>query len=368
MHGILCLLLLLISGCMASTETPEVLLERANMLQSRGEFEEAIRIYGRVLNHHPDDADVCFQRGICYERVNLPERAIEDYQRCLEIVPAHVDALNNSGVILARIGRHEEAVTRFSELISLTPGSVLAWRNRGLCFHDLEQTERALADYNHGLSIEPNDVETLFQRGNLFLDTGQFAEAESDYTSAIDAAPDYAGAWMNRGVARFRLGMAAEAMEDLQHARELDNNIVIPDLDWLLAQQAVNVTAAKPILEPVSVWSEALQFAVDHLSGTGYANIETIRNHRRLRCAKLTAQIGNDAVEIFVALAADENAASVSIPSEAANDVAKRRTLIVLVPDLSESSADTGFRVLRQVDNWKPHPDTIRPVISELTL
>lgn len=357
----------LFAGCSASTNGPEVTYERATLLQARGQYEDAILAFSDAATKMPDFPDLYFNRGICYESLQLNEKALADYSRCLDLLPEFADAANNRGVVLAKLQRFEEAADQFSLLLEQMPDNVLALRNRGLCFHDLGQFEKALADYNRGVALAADDIETLFQRANLHLDQNSLSLAESDFTAVINLAPDHAKAWMNRGVARYQLGQRESALEDLEKAHELDDNIVIPDLKWLEEGRG-SVTAAKPVFAGPAVWHEALQFAMNEAQARGYTNLEIVESFPNHACARLTAEKESATVTLVTALASTDKAENVQVPALTESDATSRFVLIVIASSDGSDKGSAGIRLLRFDEQWTPTADSLTPVINRLKL
>lgn len=360
-------------GCSSQTAGPEVTLEKAGLLVARGRVEDAIPLYSQALKTLPGRADIYFSRGLCYERLNLNEKALEDYTRCLELDPGHVDAMNNKGVVLANLRQFEAAAIQFTELIGQTPQNVLALRNRGLCYHDLGRYDEAAADYQVAIEIDPEDAESWFQRGNVKLEQGQFADAETDYSKAIKLNENHPRAWMNRGVVRYRMGRVPEGIKDLEHARELDDRIVIPGIDWMQAATVTEVVAARPVLEPQpdSVdWHSFELFTEQALTDRGYTDIKTVVDLTESRCARLEARHDGNLVHVFVGLASNAEAADVIIPGmELSEELGTaKRALLIAAPAEADDEAADGFSVVHFADDWLPDALALTPVTSRLRL
>lgn len=367
------ILLTIIAGCSASTDSPEIALERGNILLSQSRYEDAIATYDKVADALPERAALFFSRGLCYERLGLNEKAFADYSECLKLDDQHVDAMNNRGVVLANLKRYDEAAKQFSALITLLPENVLALRNRGLCYHDLGRFADALADYNRGIDIAPDDAETWFQRGNLYLEQDEMSDAVADYSHAIKLNESHAKAWMNRGVARYRLGELVNAMKDLEQAQLLDDNIVIPGIDWAKAGSPVEVVAARPILEPLPIvddWSQAIAFATDVLNGRGFQNIEVSEQFLDQQCARLTAKSKDSTAVVYLSLAPSNSVRKVTIPAVVpATDTSEQRLLLVLQKsDTPQSDSEAPFVILSESSNWQPDTDKLEPLTSRLSL
>ena len=369
-----CCILLTIAmvGCMTGQDDPAVTLERANMLSDRGKFDDAIPLYTAALQEFPDREDIYFRRGLCYENLSLNDRALQDYAKCLELQPEHLDAINNRGVVLAKEQRFDEAVEQFTRLIILQPDNILALRNRGLCYHDLEKFELAMQDYNLALEKDQTDVSSWFQRGNAFLEQNLLTEAVADYTKAIEINSEYAKAWMNRGVAKFGLGEQQAAAEDLERAQELDDNIVLPGLDWAnigSATQAApltEMTTAKPILRPVSSsWESILQLGISHLTENGFSNVQIVDNFEEVRCARLRGTKADNTMDVLLGTKGTADAGEVHLP--ALNEHVPQGLLIVQ-DHIDEDSGEVTQTVSTFQENWQPEADAIRSVIVTLSV
>jgi len=124
----------------------QVLLNRANIALSLGQFDSAIAAYDEVL------------------KVN----------------PASGEAWHNRGIALAHTKRFAPAAHSFGKALSLYPGSAASWHNRGLAFAELEQFEQAIRDHTRALSLQPR-LPNL--RGDLVL-------AKLNACDWLDLAPE----------------------------------------------------------------------------------------------------------------------------------------------------------------------------------
>ena len=324
--------LLAFSGCMASSDSPEVTLEKANILKDRGKFDDAVPVYTKAIESFSDRPDVYFSRGDCYFNLQLPEKALADYTKCLELDPDFSDAINEKGVVLAQMGQFELAAEQFSLLINKLPDNVLALRNRGLCLHDLGNYEEALRDYEKAIELNDKDPETWFQKGNVLRKQKQLEQAIADYDKAIQLAPDFAKAWMQRGVAKFKMGNKQQAMAELMHASELDDMIIIPDIDWVESASGADVVmVAKPVFaNKFSDWPSAESFAKSFLLQQGFGEITTTRSFAEQKCAEFQATRDNMVYNIYVGAHQDKQSSSVSLPAIEADVPLLKTALLTL--------------------------------------
>jgi tetratricopeptide (TPR) repeat protein len=359
----------IVSGCSVNTDGPEVTLEKANIMSDRGRYEDAVPLYTEAASAFPNRGHIYYRRGVCYENLGLLPRALDDYLQCLEVQPSHTDALNNKGVVLAKLERYKEAAEAFTNLVRQQPDNVLALRNRGLCQHDQGNFDEALADYTAAIAVASHEAENWFQRGNVYLEQGQLAEAEADYTQAVELDASHAKAWMNRGVGRYNAGERKLAMQYLEHARELDENIIIPGIDWSeLAPAAAEIVAVPIVDDAIFNWEACSAVAQSVLASHGYEQLSVVKNYPSFRCSRLSAQKDGKDVAVFLGC---ETADSYHVALAAVGPTDKsatRRVLMILRHTPSVDDAVAAYSVSRFVENWKAEPGHTRPVVVFMDL
>ena len=356
-------LLLLCCGCMASSDSPDVTLEKGNILADRGKYDDAIPVYTRAIEAFKDRPDVYYRRGVCYENLELFDKALVDYTKCLELDPEYADAINNKGVVLAQVQRFQEAADQFTLLVEKYPDNVLALRNRGLCLHDLGKYSDAIQDYRKAIELDETDAQTWFQKGNVFLEQDMFGEAIADFNKAIELDAGYAKAWMNRGVAQYHRGNRTEAMADLRKSSELDENIVIPGIDWAeAAPEADVVIVAKPVFsEDVSTWNTVELFVKDFLVKNGYGAVTITESFTELQCALVSATKNDISFRIYVGVERD---GKVSLPAPSGVTDESQAMLLVVKSERKSAEEPVQLSVVQVNENWSP--GALNPVVIEI--
>ena len=341
------LLAILTTGCGSPSDLPEVRLERAVLLQERGEYEEAIRVYTSLADELSSLADLDHNRGYCYEQLGLTAKAIENYQRCLTKDPQHVSALNNLAAILARQENYDEAAELFTRILRYQPDTVLALRNRGLSYSDGGRRDDALTDYNAALKLAPEDPQVLFQRGNLYVLRQEPELAIADYSAAIQSDSGFAHAWLNRGLAHHQLDHDEEARRDLQRASELDSNIVLAGMNWF-EQQAEEIREIAPVGGPD--WNTVHSSALLELQALGYKEIRIIRALEDELSAVFHGTRNGTTSQIWVCVQHSPTAVFPVV------ELAPVTSLLVLEAD---SKAAGGLTVASWRDTWDPGSSAI---------
>ncbi len=149
------------------------------VLQENGEYEEAIRLYGKCsaeigLDCSDRIAECCLELG-------LYERALELADRVLERDPENTSALSAKLSALKSLGRLEEALIVTEKIIGTFPVSAWGYYAKGLCHEQMGDNEAALKSYDTGIDLDKDYCYIYLMRGKLRLAMGDKSGAEDDF-------------------------------------------------------------------------------------------------------------------------------------------------------------------------------------------
>ncbi|MCL2609167.1 MAG: tetratricopeptide repeat protein [Treponema sp.] len=136
------------------------LLLAALTIHNNGEFEEAIRIYSRILELKPSK-DICSliykHRGMANFAQSKYELAISDFEMALQYDgKSHVCAYYR-GIAHSVLNRYSEAIADFSTSLEITPYQPYCLFRRGQAYYHVGDYPRALADCDASLAMEPGN-------------------------------------------------------------------------------------------------------------------------------------------------------------------------------------------------------------------
>src|SRR5258706_5260029 len=180
-------------------------------------IEEASREIFEMLRH----ATALHQTG----RLEEAERL---YRRVLQTAPDQAEALQFLGVLMAQRGSPLEAAELIDRAISADPSNAGAFNNRGGVFLRMRRFDQALADYDQATALNPADPDRHYNRGNVLIRRGRGPEALAAYEKTLALSPEFAAARQAHGSASFALGDYERAFLDYDAAFRLD-----PDRDYL---------------------------------------------------------------------------------------------------------------------------------------
>jgi Flp pilus assembly protein TadD/glycosyltransferase involved in cell wall biosynthesis len=201
----------------ASSLQPENITLQKNLADfyyvETGRVEDALRIYVRVLESHPEDIETLMITGHICVALQKFEDARYFYQRVLEIEPWNSEASRNldklagivsgndasesademyqSAQIAVEEGRNEEAILKLETLLDLSPDFAIADNDLGVLHYQAGDKDRARVHYEKAVQLNPEN--TTFQK-NLadfyYVELGRVEDALRIYVRILESHPE----------------------------------------------------------------------------------------------------------------------------------------------------------------------------------
>jgi len=108
------------------------------------------------------------------------EESVPMYQRAVELYPEFVVAQYNLGIALGRISRYEEARESLTRAIRLKPDFAAAYTARGDIFTGAKDYDSAIRDYTLAIELYPDYAVAYYKRALAWMETGSVYEARQD--------------------------------------------------------------------------------------------------------------------------------------------------------------------------------------------
>ncbi len=152
---------------------------RAQLHESRGETEEAIREYGQAIALKPDLQNVHFAVGSLYWAARRFDEALAELQAELEINPNHPDAHYEIADILREAGRDAEAKVHLLECIRIEPQMLDAHLAIERIYFAEGEFDKALAQIQEAARIAPSDPTPQYRMSAIYRKLGKLEEARA---------------------------------------------------------------------------------------------------------------------------------------------------------------------------------------------
>ena len=239
---------------------PQALFAAAVQLQQRGETEEAVREYQRILELFPTFSEARSNLGAALAKLGRYDEAIANYRLALRQDAGNIGIRLNLGLACYKTGRMVDAAGEFEAVHAVQAGN----RQASILLADtwlrLGRNKQAISLLEPLAKSGPADLAVLYLLGAALLRDGEFKRggdaiaaivqlgetAPANYLVAsaqlaigenekaaqtaarvIALDPALPGAYSLSGIARERLGDTAGAMADYRKALAMDAN----DLD-----------------------------------------------------------------------------------------------------------------------------------------
>ena len=150
------------------------------------------------------------------------QQAMAIYTRVLEDAPDHADALHLSGVAFHNLGHHEQAVEMILQAIRISPKSPMFYYNLGAAYHALSCYNEAVQSYQKALVLNPDYAEVYSNLGNTYHSLGKTEESISALQKAVRLKQDFADAYNNLGAVFNSVGRYDDALACYQKALAAD--------------------------------------------------------------------------------------------------------------------------------------------------
>jgi len=209
-------------------EPTQPILEEAIAAHGRGAFEDAKRLYRRVLKIHSRNAIALGNLAIIAAQEGNIAEAEKLFRAALTGNPRYAQGYNNFGHLLAQQGRTDEALAAFGRALELEPDYAAAHFNLGNALKQQGRSEAALAAYRRTVGLRPDHAAAHVNIGVVLQERERVEEAIAAYRQALAVAPNHAQAHYNLGIALQSRERRAEALAAYLRAVEL-----APDLPEL---------------------------------------------------------------------------------------------------------------------------------------
>jgi len=165
-------------------------LELAQLLYSRGRWQQAIEEYRRVLEWQPKLLEARLQLGNILHQLGRESEAIEIYLSALPLSPNIATLRQVSGWIEACRRRPQIALKKFESAASLEPDNATHWHALGQVNLEKKSPLKALRAFDQVLAMNPNDIVALRNSYHSLLAVGNFREGLRRLRQALKLAPN----------------------------------------------------------------------------------------------------------------------------------------------------------------------------------
>jgi len=186
----------------------------ARILQSEGQFEEAIVASTRSIELGYEHTLVYLARAISYANTDQPTLAALDCDLALSLDPNNAWANQLRGHLKLQTGDLDAAMDAFHRALELAPDWAEPREQISLVHRMKENPQSSVDEQTLLIERQPKQASHYVNRAFAFTQLQKFAEAASDYDRAIELDPENEQLYFLRGIFRMNCQLTELALVD----------------------------------------------------------------------------------------------------------------------------------------------------------
>ncbi|MGV2436028.1 MAG UNVERIFIED_CONTAM: tetratricopeptide repeat protein [Anaerolineae bacterium] len=148
----------------------------------------------------PDNVKVLELLGLALIKQVKYEDAIEVYGKVLDIDENHLDAINNLAYSYSNLGERDKAIELLRKGIKVEPNKDSFWYHLAIQYKEQGNFERAFEIYEEALALIPESSDLNYHYGVTLAESGNYAKALEKYNRALELDPSHAPSHWNRSL------------------------------------------------------------------------------------------------------------------------------------------------------------------------
>lgn len=168
-----------------NAQTKEELNQKAALSYQSGNYEEAMRIFSKVIELFPTDSLAYFDRGMTKEMLRDYTGAIADYSAQLKIDDESVDSYFLRGLMRQKTGDRAGAMEDLKKVIELEYGNADAHYFMGKMYLEDFDYKKALKYFKETIKVNPYHSEAYTEIAITSLYQGKKAKAAKPIQAAL---------------------------------------------------------------------------------------------------------------------------------------------------------------------------------------
>lgn len=208
---------------------------------------DAARTLARLLELHPDDAELRFEYAAVLLRLQRYIEAIDALNTVVRQQPGHTRAWFNLAGAHQAVGHLQEAIRAWDRAIELEPSAV-AYAQRGAAALDLGLWTEAIADFERVLELEPGAADATLNLAWALSGAGRAEQARTMLRGFVEQHTQHVAALNRLARITWELSLATPGKAETLRAEVVDlcRRVLVIDPEQPDAQALLEAAERRP--------------------------------------------------------------------------------------------------------------------------
>ena len=271
----------------------------AGARQGGGDPAAALRLYQRLVDLCPEDAEAWVEQGLRLRRAARHADSADAFRRAAALRPAQVEAHGDLALALRDLGRPDEALRHARAAVALAPERPDALYNLAAALETLDRPGEAVTALRRVVRAVPDDAEAWSFLGGMLRRSGRIAAGRDACDRALALAPALLNALVNRAIVVQDFGAVEDGVRHNRRAAALAPNRADLHSNLLLSLQYSDRVGPADLLAEHRAWDA--RHGRPWTPPPGWRHPNAPDPERRLRIGYVSADFGYHPVGYFLA-------------------------------------------------------------------
>lgn len=187
-----------------------------------GKYDESSSLLNTISPNSTYYNDSLIQRAYLVDKKGNPEESLRIIEEALERNPDNEPFINYLGGLYRKLDRNADAIRLYEDHLKKHPESELVYYSLGVTYYIAKQEDKSIDAMKKVLEINPDNAEALNFIGYTYAERGEnLDEAEGLVTRALEISPNKGHMIDSLGWIYYKRGNLDKALEFLHRATQL---------------------------------------------------------------------------------------------------------------------------------------------------
>ena len=156
-----------------------------------GNYEEAIKLWKKVINIKPDYAFAFNNLGNVYSKLNNLDESLKYFTEALNLKPNYFEASYGISNVYLKKNNHHDALFFLNKSLKLKPNIPILIKSKLELLRLMDKKKEALSFLDEMINYNPNDAYLYNEKALILSQLNKQVESINSYKSAYLIDPDY---------------------------------------------------------------------------------------------------------------------------------------------------------------------------------